>query len=64
MLDLPDLHYYDLYAPLVKSVDTEYSVEEAEKNILRRVGPAGDGICRRGEARVFRSLDRLLSHGR
>ncbi len=41
MLDLPDLHYYDLYAPLVKSVDTEYSIEEAEKNILAALAPLG-----------------------
>jgi oligoendopeptidase F len=41
MLDLPDLHYYDLYAPLVKSVNTEYTVEEAEKNILAALAPLG-----------------------
>jgi oligoendopeptidase F len=41
MLDLADLHYYDLYAPLVKSVDTEYSIEEAEKNILAALAPLG-----------------------
>jgi len=41
MMDLPDLHYYDLYAPLVKSVDTEYPIEEAEKNILAALAPLG-----------------------
>jgi len=41
MMDLPNLHYYDLYAPLVKSVDTEYSIEEAEKNILAALAPLG-----------------------
>jgi len=41
MLDLADLHYYDLYAPLVKSVSTEYSIEEAEKNILAALAPLG-----------------------
>lgn len=40
-LDLADLHYYDLYAPLVKSVDTEYSIEQAEKNILAALAPLG-----------------------
>ena len=41
MMDLTDLHYYDLYAPLVKSVNTEYSIEEAEKNILAALAPLG-----------------------
>ena len=41
MLGLPDLHYYDLYAPLVKSVDTKYTPEEAQKNILAALAPLG-----------------------
>jgi oligoendopeptidase F len=41
MLGLQELHYYDLYAPLVKSVDTNYTVEEAEKNILQALAPLG-----------------------
>ena len=41
MMGLPDLHYYDLYAPLVKSVDLKFSVEEAEKNILQALAPLG-----------------------
>jgi len=41
MLGVPELHYYDLYAPLVKSVETRYSVEEAEKNILAALAPLG-----------------------
>jgi oligoendopeptidase F len=41
ILDLQELHYYDLYAPLVKSVDTRYTVEEAEKSILQALAPLG-----------------------
>ena len=41
MMGLTDLHYYDLYAPLVKSVDTKYSVEESEKNVLAALTPLG-----------------------
>jgi oligoendopeptidase F len=41
MLSLKELHYYDLYAPLFKSVDTSYTVEESEKNILQAVAPLG-----------------------
>jgi oligoendopeptidase F len=41
MMGLPELHYYDLYAPLVKSVDTEYSVEVAEREVLEALAPLG-----------------------
>jgi oligoendopeptidase F len=41
MLGLSELHYYDLYAPLVKSVDTQYPVDAAEKNILAALAPLG-----------------------
>src|SRR5262249_14983052 len=41
MLHLEELHYYDLYAPLVDSVKTEYTAEEAEEVILDAVAPLG-----------------------
>ena len=41
MLEISQLHYYDLYAPLVSSVNTQYSVEEAEQNILEALTPLG-----------------------
>jgi oligoendopeptidase F len=41
MMGLQDLHYYDLYAPLVGSVDLQYSPEEAERNILAALAPLG-----------------------
>jgi oligoendopeptidase F len=41
MLGLREFHYYDLYAPLVKSVDTSYTVKESEKNILQALAPLG-----------------------
>ena len=41
MLGLPDLHYYDLYAPLVSSVNLNYPVDMAEKNILAALAPLG-----------------------
>ncbi|HEY4639969.1 MAG TPA: oligoendopeptidase F, partial [Thermoanaerobaculia bacterium] len=43
MLGLSDLHYYDLYAPLVGNVKLEYSLDEAKKNILGAVAPLGTG---------------------
>jgi oligoendopeptidase F len=41
MLGLPDLHYYDMYVPLVKS-DRRYTVADAEKMTLAAVAPLGD----------------------
>ena len=36
-----DLHYYDLYAPLVSSVDLRYSTTEAKQHVLASVAPLG-----------------------
>jgi oligoendopeptidase F len=41
MMQLPDLHYYDLYAPLVATADLHYTPEESEKNILAALAPLG-----------------------
>ncbi len=36
-----DLHYYDLYAPLVASVDLRYTPEEAQRHVVEAMGPLG-----------------------
>jgi oligoendopeptidase F len=36
-----DLHYYDLYAPLVSSVNLRYTPEEAQKHVLAAMAPLG-----------------------
>jgi len=41
MMGLNELHYYDLYAPVVSSVNLRYSPEEAEKHVLAAVAPLG-----------------------
>jgi len=41
IMKLDELHYYDLYAPLVASVDLKYSPGEAQKLILAAVAPLG-----------------------
>jgi oligoendopeptidase F len=41
MMGLNELHYYDLYAPLVASVNLKYGPEEAEKHIVEAVAPLG-----------------------
>jgi oligoendopeptidase F len=42
ILGVDELHYYDLYAPLVKGVDLKYSVEEAQANIIESLAPLGE----------------------
>jgi len=41
MMGLDQLHYYDLYAPLVGSVDLDYPVEQAQASILEALAPLG-----------------------
>ncbi len=41
MMGLDQLHYYDLYAPLVASVKLEYTPEEAQQLVLAAVAPLG-----------------------
>ena len=41
MLGLDQLHYYDLYAPLVSEVNLRYTPDEAEKQVLSAVAPLG-----------------------
>ena len=36
-----DLHYYDLYAPLVASVNLRYTTEEAERHVVAAMAPLG-----------------------
>jgi oligoendopeptidase F len=36
-----DLHYYDLYAPLVASVDLRYTPEEAQEHVVGAMAPLG-----------------------
>lgn len=40
-LGLDQLHYYDLYAPLVKQVDLDYTYEEAAQHVLASLAPLG-----------------------
>lgn len=42
MLGVKDLHYYDLYTPLVKSVKFKFNVEEGQKLLLDVFKPMGE----------------------
>jgi oligoendopeptidase F len=41
MMGVSELHYYDLYAPLVASADLTYSAEEAQKHVMAALKPLG-----------------------
>jgi oligoendopeptidase F len=38
-----DLHYYDLYAPLVSSVKLRYTPDEAQRHVVTAMRPLGSG---------------------
>ena len=42
LLGVDELHYYDLYAPMVSSVDMKITYEQAKKLTLEAVKPLGD----------------------
>ncbi|MGC1448710.1 MAG: oligoendopeptidase F [Candidatus Sulfotelmatobacter sp.] len=65
MMALPELHYYDLYAPLVSSVDTKYPVDVAEQNILEALAPLGPEYAA-GAKRAFteRWIDMYPTEGK
>jgi len=41
LLNLPELHYYDVYAPLAGDLELTYSYEEAKEMVLKAVRPLG-----------------------
>ena len=47
MLDLDMLHYYDLYASIVKEVDLQYTIEEGEELVLASLQPLGSEYMNR-----------------
>jgi oligoendopeptidase F len=42
LLRLDDLHYYDLYAPIVKAIDQEFTFDEAAGHVLASLAPLGE----------------------
>ncbi len=53
MMKLDQLHYYDLYAPLVGSVDLKYTPGEAQKLVIAAVAPLGTDY----QATIGRAFD-------
>lgn len=52
MLGVDTLHYYDLYAPVLKDIDTKYTFEEAEAHVMAALRPLGDDY-RKAASRAF-----------
>ncbi len=45
LLHVDELHYYDLYAPMVSDVKDVITYEEAKKTVLEAVKPLGEEYC-------------------
>lgn len=46
LLGLDELHFYDLYAPLVSGVDEEIPYESSVQTVLDAMAPLGEDYCR------------------
>ena len=65
MLGVETLKYSDVYAPVVKGVDLEYTYDEAKKLVLDAMKPLGEDYCRVvAEAFEKRWIDVYPSHGK
>jgi oligoendopeptidase F len=65
MMGVDQLHYYDLYAPLVGSVDLKYSPEEAEKLVLAAIAKLGpDYVAAAKRAFNERWIDLMPTEGK
>jgi oligoendopeptidase F len=47
ILGVQDLHYYDVYAPLVKKIAKKYTYQEAQEMVLQAVAPLGQDYVSR-----------------
>ena len=45
LLKVDELHYYDLYAPMVSEVEMKITYEEAREMVLKAVEPLGEEYC-------------------
>jgi oligoendopeptidase F len=65
MMGVDELHYYDLYAPLVGSVNLEYTPEEAHTHIAAAVAPLGsDYVSAINRAFNERWIDLMPNEGK
>jgi oligoendopeptidase F len=65
LLGVDQLHYYDLYCPVVAEVDLKFSIEDSQQHVLASLAPLGEeyvGVARRGLAE--RWLDVFPNEGK
>ncbi len=46
ILNLNEMHMYDLYVPLVKNIDKKYTYEEAKELVIKALSPLGDNYIK------------------
>ena len=64
LLGLEDLHYYDLYAPVVKEIDLNYSYEEGIDHVTRLAEAPWRGLPGYRAQSADKPLDRCLPQRR
>lgn len=65
LLGLDQLHYYDLYAPVVKELDLNYSFDEAVAHVLASLAPLGTRYREIAETALSsRWIDVYHNHGK
>jgi len=65
MMGVDELHYYDLYAPLVGSVNLEYTPEQSQAHIAAAVAPLGpDYVSAINRAFNERWIDLMPNEGK
>ncbi len=65
LLGVDQLHYYDLYCPVVAEVDLRYSIEEAQQHVLDSLAPLGvDYVAVAGKGFAGRWLDVFPNDGK
>jgi oligoendopeptidase F len=65
LLGLEELHYYDLYAPIVGEVELNYSFDEAVKHVLASLAPLGPAYLDTARrALSSRWIDVYHNHGK
>ena len=50
ILDLPEIHHYDCYVPLVPELERRHTWDQAVDVVVESLAPLGDDYCRRLEA--------------
>ncbi len=46
ILALDELHFYDIYVPMVSDVDIHFSFDEAKDLVIKALSPLGDEYCK------------------